>query len=285
MQKPSWLKTKIPSGEKYFSLKKILKENKIFTVCEEAKCPNIGECWNRNTLTFLILGDICTRHCKFCNVKKDIPSEVDKDEPKRLARIVKKLNVKHVIITSVTRDDLEDGGATIFCETLRELRKINSKIVVEFLIPDFNGNLNSLNNVFNENPDILGHNLEVPENIYPKIGRERCLYNRSLNILKKAKENELTTKSGIMVGIGETINDIIKTFRDLNSINCDFLVIGQYLSPSIGHIKVEKYYSPEEFETLKEIAMRYGFKNVISHPLARSSYRADELFRDVRYRQ
>jgi lipoic acid synthetase len=279
--KPLWFKTEIPSSQNFFLLKKILKQFHLNTVCEEAKCPNISYCWAKKTATFMILGDTCTRNCKFCAVKKGRPSPLNPEEPIFIAKAVKFLGIKYVVITSVTRDDLPDGGASIFVNTIIAIRKYNKNVIVEILIPDFNGNKEALEKVLEAKPNVLNHNLETVENLYPLINRPLSFYTRSLNILEKAKTNGLITKSGIMIGLGESVKQIIKTLKDLRSIECDILTIGQYLQPTKDHLPVKKYYNKEEFEELKFIGRELGFKWIETGPLIRSSFRAKWIYNKI----
>ena len=279
--KPSWFKMKIPSSPNFFLLKKILKELQLTTVCEEAKCPNIGHCWSKKTATFMILGDICTRNCRFCAVKKGIPLPLNPEEPFLIAKAVKALGIKYAVITSVTRDDLSDGGASVFVNTIDAIRKLNRNVKIEILIPDFNGNEESLYKVFEAKPEILNHNLETVEKLYPLINRPSSFYLRSLQILEKAKKYNLVTKSGIMVGLGENKQQIIKTLKDLRSVDCDILTIGQYLQPTKNHIPVKKYYREEEFHELKLIGKELGFKWVEAGPLVRSSFHAQQIYEET----
>ena len=276
--KPSWFKTEIPSSPNFFLLKKILKELKLTTVCEEAKCPNIGHCWGEKTATFMILGDICTRNCRFCAVKKGVPTPPNHEEPLLVAKAVKALGIKYAVITSVTRDDLFDGGASVFVDTIEAIRKLSKNVKIEILIPDFNGNEESLNKIFKTKPEVLNHNLETVEELYPLINRPSSFYRRSLQILEKAKKHNLVTKSGIMVGLGENKKQIIKTLKDLRSVGCDILTIGQYLQPTKNHVPVKKYYREEEFHELKLIGKELGFKWVEAGPLVRSSFHAQQIY-------
>jgi len=277
IMKPEWLKVKLPSGEAYNKIKS-LSEGTTHTICEEAKCPNLGECWDKGTATFLILGDICTRNCIYCNVKHGTPGKVDAKEPEKIAEIVKKLNLKYVVITSVTRDDLKDGGAKTFKVAIKELRKqTNAKI--EVLTPDLKGQAEHIRIILSAEPDVFAHNIETVERLYPII-RPKASYKRSVSFLKAIKDIDprQTTKSGFMVGLGETKEEIIKTMRTLRIAKVDILTIGQYLQPRKDLAKVEKYYTPEEFKEFKEIAYKLGFKYVESSPLTRSSYHAEEAY-------
>jgi len=288
---PDWFKIKFPSGQSYGKVKGLVKTNRLHTICEEAKCPNLAECWSHGTATFLILGDTCTRYCGYCNVKTGKPEEVDFSELKKVADAVKKLNLKYVVITSVTRDDLWDGGASIYVDTIKEIRKLNRNCKVELLIPDFRLrnndnknnmddkiNIDALKKVINAGVDVLGHNIEAVRRIFLKV-RKGGNYNSSLQLLKTIKKinKKIKTKSGIILGLGETKEEIIETMQELRDNGVDFLTLGQYLQPSEKHVKIEKYYKPEEFEELKEVGLKMGFRHVEAGPLVRSSYRADRL--------
>jgi len=288
---PDWFKIKFPSGESYGKVKGLVKTNRLRTICEEAKCPNLSECWSHGTATFLILGDTCTRYCGYCNVKTGKPEEVDFSELKKVADAVKKLNLKYVVITSVTRDDLGDGGASIYVDTIKEIRKLNRNCKVELLIPDFrlrnkdNKNnrddkisIDALKKVIGARVDVLGHNIEAVRRIFLKV-RKGGNYDLSLQLLKTIKKinKKIKTKSGIILGLGETKEEIIETMQELRDNDVDFLTLGQYLQPSEKHVKIEKYYKPEEFGELKEIGLKMGFRHVEAGPLVRSSYRADRL--------
>jgi len=275
--KPEWLKVKIPSGEAYSKLKSLL-EGSTHTICEEAKCPNLAECWEKGTATFLILGDVCTRNCRYCNVKHGTPSSVDFKEPDKVANIVKKLGLKYVVITSVTRDDLKDGGARTFKETINAIRNITDA-KVEVLTPDFKGDTNAIRTVLSAEPNVFAHNIETVERLFPTI-RPEADYKRSMIFLKRIKEIDpkQITKSGLMIGLGETKDEIIKTIRTLRLAKVDILTIGQYLQPREDLANVEKYYTPEEFEEFKRLGYELGFKHVESAPLVRSSYHAEEAF-------
>jgi len=274
--KPEWLKVNIPSGEAYNKIKS-LTDNATHTVCQEAKCPNIAECWGNGTATFLILGDVCTRNCLYCNVKHGQPSKVDGKEPEKIAAIVKKLDLKYVVITSVTRDDLQDGGARTFKETIKAIKK-QTKAKVEVLTPDFKADTGAIRSVLSAEPDVFAHNIETVERLFPKI-RPEADYLRSMIFLKRLKEIDpkQTTKSGLMIGLGETKDEILKTLRTLRRAKVDIVTIGQYLQPRSDLAKVEKYYTPEEFEELKQEALKLGFKHVESGPLVRSSYHAEKV--------
>lgn len=274
---PDWLKVKIGSGESYVKMKSLLRNARLHTICEEAKCPNIAECFGSGTAVFLILGDICTRNCKYCNVRHGKPISLNLDEPKDVAESVKELGLRYVVITSVTRDDLDDGGARVFYETVKEVKQLNPTCKIEILIPDFKGNIDSLKKVINSNPDVINHNIEVVQDLFPKI-RPEGDYHTSLDLLMNIKKinKNVKTKSGFMIGIGENTDQIIKTMNDLRESNVDFLTIGQYLQPTKDHAEIKKYYTPDEFEELKSIALTIEFKHVESGPLVRSSYRAEK---------
>ncbi|WP_163970917.1 lipoyl synthase [Oceanobacillus halotolerans] len=278
VRKPEWLKTKINTNKSYKGLKKLMRENRLNTVCEEARCPNIHECWSeRQTATFMILGDTCTRGCRFCAVKTGLPNELDWGEPKRVADSVKVMGLKHVVVTAVARDDLKDGGAAVFAETVRAIRKENPGCSIEILPSDMKGDYESLHTLMDSKPDIFNHNIETVRRLTKKV-RAIARYERSLELLKRVKEIAPTTptKSSIMVGLGETKEEIIEAMDDLLAHNVDIITIGQYLQPTKKHLNVERYYHPDEFEELKEIALQKGFKHCESGPLVRSSYHADE---------
>lgn len=278
LRKPEWLKIKLNTNENYTGLKKLMREKNLHTVCEEAKCPNIHECWaERRTATFMILGDTCTRACRFCAVKTGLPTELDRAEPERVADSVALMNLKHAVVTAVARDDLKDGGSEIFAETIRAIRRKSPFTTVEVLPSDMGGDIDNLQRLMDAKPDILNHNIETVERLTPRV-RARATYPRSLELLRRAKEMypEIPTKSSLMVGLGETKEEIIRTMDDLRANNVDIMTIGQYLQPSRKHLKVQKYYTPEEFNELYEIAMSKGFSHCEAGPLVRSSYHADE---------
>jgi lipoic acid synthetase len=277
-KKPSWLKVKFPSHQNYFSVANLLKQEELHTICQSAKCPNISECWTHRTATFLILGDTCTRNCAFCAVKKGIPSPPSEDEASRIAEAASILGLCYVVITSVTRDDLPDGGASCFAETIKIVRKKIDTVKVEVLVPDFKGSDEALMTVIAAQPDVLNHNVEVPESLYPAIKRPKKNYRRTLRMLKRAKEFGAITKSGMMIGLGETNKDILQTFSDLRQASCSLLTLGQYLQPTNNNAHVKKYYPPLEFEQLKKIALDFGFEEVEAGPLVRSSYRAHRMY-------
>lgn len=276
--KPSWLKVKFPSNQNFFNVSNLLKKKNLYTICQSAKCPNIGECWSQKTAAFLILGDICTRGCSFCAVKKGTPLPPSPDEPQRVAEGVSWMELRYAVVTSVTRDDLPDGGSSLFAATIRAIKKSKPGAKVEVLIPDFKGNEEALKTVIEAQPDIINHNLEVPETIYPKINRPKENYLRSIKVLEKLKEMGATSKSGLMVGLGEKMEDIIRTFADLRRVACDLLTIGQYLQPYKTNAPVQRYYTPQEFLSFKIIALDFGFREVESGPLVRSSYKAHKMY-------
>jgi len=276
---PDWLKVKIPGGKEFNNMKKLLRESKLHTICEEAKCPNISECFNSGTAVFLILGDVCTRNCKYCNVKHGSPLNLNPGEPYDVALSVKKLGLDYVVITSVTRDDLDDGGADVFYKTVINVKKMNPRCKVEVLIPDFKGNLDSLKKIIESKPDVVNHNIEVVKDLFSYI-RPQGDYKTSLKILKNIKKfsSTIKSKSGFMIGFGENKDQIIKTMKDLRDVSVDFLTLGQYLQPSKKHFEIKKYFTPKEFKDFKDIALDLGFKHVESAPLVRSSYHAKKAF-------
>jgi lipoyl synthase len=275
--KPAWLKARAPVGENFHNLKKLARGLGLHTVCESAQCPNIGECWDHHTATFMLLGDICTRRCGFCAVPKGRPQAIDWDEPRRVAEAVATLGLKHAVVTSVNRDDDNVGGAKIFAETIREIRELVPDCRVEVLIPDFQGLEEPLRIVLEAKPNVLNHNTETVPRLYRAV-RSGARYKRTLDLLSNSKkwDPDTVTKSGVMVGIGEETAELIEVFRDLGERGVDILTIGQYLRPSKDHLPMTRYYSPEEFVTLKNAALKFGFKHVESGPLVRSSYHAHE---------
>lgn len=277
---PDWLKVRIGGGENYSKVKSLLRSVKLHTICEEAKCPNIAECFGAGTAVFLILGNICTRNCRYCNVTHGVPTSLNPSEPHDVAESVHALGLKYVVVTSVTRDDLSDGGARVFYETIQEIRRLNEECIIEVLIPDFKAEMSALQKIIDAAPDVINHNIEVVEELFPVI-RPQGSYHRSLNVLQmiKAKDSSIPTKSGFMVGLGETTEQIYTTMQDLIAAQVDFLTIGQYLQPTRSHAEVKKYYTPEEFVEMKTAALKLGFCHVESGPLVRSSYHAqDALF-------
>jgi lipoic acid synthetase len=274
-RKPEWLKARVPGGENYSRLKTLIDKSRLHTVCEEARCPNMGECWNSGTATFMILGDTCTRSCGFCAVKTGRPEFLDKDEPRRVGEAVEIMKLRHAVITSVNRDELFDGGAQIFADTIREIRSRVPACRIEVLIPDFVGSEQALNIVLDAQPDILNHNTETVPRLYKTV-RPQAHYNRSLELLFRAKQKGFLTKSGLMLGLGETIDEVIDTMSDLREVECDILTLGQYLQPTQSHLPVERYVRPEEFAMLKQRGLEMGFRYIESGPLVRSSYHAAE---------
>ena len=274
---PEWLKVRAPGSPGYIRLKNLVREQQLHTVCEEAHCPNIGECWGRGTATFMILGDICTRRCHYCAVTTGRPVGIDLHEPGRLAETVETMGLKYCVITSVNRDDLQDGGAFIFASCIRRVRERTPECRVEVLIPDFGGSWAALEKVVDQRPDVLNHNIESSRRVFPRV-RPKGDYQLSLDLLAKAKELDQTTvtKSGIIAGMGETFDEIVETMGDLRQVDCDLLTVGQYLRPSAKHIPIDRFYTPAEFAELRRTGERMGFKHVASGPLVRSSYHADE---------
>jgi len=274
-KRPDWLKVKLPTGDNYSNLRTLMRKQHLHTVCEEARCPNMAECWNNKSATFMILGDTCTRSCGFCNIKVGMPIELDLNEPRRVVDSVKELDLRHVVITSVNRDELKDGGATIFKECVRLINEEMYDTTVEILIPDFRGVVEAFEIIMQNPPDILNHNLETVPRLYPVV-RPQAKYERSLNLIKWFKEKGLRTKSGIMVGIGERPEEVLELMKDLITYGCDILTIGQYLQPTKEHLPVDRFVTPEEFKMYKEEGLKMGFKIVESSPLVRSSYHADK---------
>jgi len=277
LRKPPWLKVKANFGPVYSEVRSMMGELKLHTVCQEANCPNIGECFSARTATFIILGDRCTRNCRFCDVKPGRPSPLDCDEPKRVAEAVKRLNLKFAVITSVTRDDLADGGAEIFADCIRQNRKRNPDCKIEVLIPDLAGDTNSLNIIIDAAPEVLAHNIETVPQLYPKV-RPQADYRRSLDVLDYVAENStgIIVKSGMMVGLGENLGEIEQVLIDAVSVGCQIFTVGQYLAPSKNHAPVVKFYSPEEFDYIKKLGEKLGIKHMVSGPLVRSSYMAHD---------
>ena len=282
-KKPIWIRTKITNTQNYFKTKEIIDKKKLHTVCQEASCPNISECWSKRHATFMIMGDICTRACSFCNVKTGKPTFLDPLEPSKIALATKELNLNHVVITSVDRDDLEDGGANHFSKVILETRKMNKKTTIEVLTPDFLRKGKSYKVVVDANPDVFNHNIETVPSLYRSV-RPGSRYFASVSLLKSIKEINKTifTKSGIMLGLGETRDEVLQVMDDLLSANVDFLTIGQYLQPSVKHYPLKRYIHPDEFQEFKELALSKGFLIVASSPLTRSSYHADEDFSEMK---
>ncbi|MFV0589764.1 MAG: lipoyl synthase [Draconibacterium sp.] len=272
---PRWMKMKMPKGESYSKVKNLVNKHGLHTICTSGNCPNIGECWNRGTATFMILGNICTRRCKFCAVPSGKPLAPDLEEPKKLAESVRIMGVKHCVITSVDRDDLEDQGARIWAETIREVKRVNPDTKIEVLIPDFRGKTELIQQVIDAGPDVISHNLETTERLTPFV-RFASKYRRSLDTLKYVAENFGRAKSGIMLGLGETHEEVLQTMDDLLAAGVKVMTIGQYLAPTTKHMPVVEYISPEKFVEYRTIGIRKGFKFVESSPLVRSSYRAEE---------
>ena len=275
VRKPRWLKVKLPTGEAYKKVKGLTKSHKLHTICESGNCPNMGECWGAGTATFMILGNICTRSCGFCNVMTGRPLAVDILEPKKVARSIKLMKVKHAVITSVDRDDLNDGGASIWVETINEIRKENPSTTMETLIPDFKGRLKDILPIIDAAPEVVSHNMETVRRLTKKV-RIQAKYDRSLDTLRYLNEGGIKTKSGVMLGLGETEEEVIETMHDLRAVGVSILTIGQYLQPSKKHLPVIEFISPEQFDKYKEIGLSLGFKHVESSPLVRSSYHAEK---------
>ncbi len=279
--KPKWIRTRLPTRKKYGTLKSILKIKGLHTVCTEAFCPNQTECWESRTLTFLLLGTLCTRRCNFCDVKSGHPHQVlDPEEPNKLARAVSELGLKHVVLTSVNRDDLSDGGASHLSQCIRTIRHVNSQVSIEILLPDFQGNIEAIQTIVASEPDVIGHNIETTEVLTPKVRDRRFTFHQSLFVLESIKElnPRLLTKSSLMLGLGETDEQVLATLRALREVKVDIVTLGQYLQPSRRHISVVEYITPAKFEFWEQVALELGFLAVISGPLVRSSYRASELF-------
>ena len=281
--RPAWLKVRIPSGDNFFEVRRILQSHRLNTICEDAMCPNIAECWGKHrTATFMILGDICTRACSFCAVKSGRPTEYDLMEPARVAAAIADLKLKHAVITSVDRDDLADGGAMIFAETVMRIRALDAQVKIELLTPDFQGSLQSVRSIIDAGPDIFSHNIETVRRLYPSI-RFKSDYTTSFGLLQAAKamDSRVFIKTGIMVGLGENKEEIVELMRDAVHAGVDILTIGQYLRPSIKHAEIKKYYHPDEFAELRELGRNLGIRWVFSGPLVRSSYHAEDVFEDM----
>ncbi|ALO16151.1 Lipoyl synthase [Salinivirga cyanobacteriivorans] len=275
-RKPDWLKIKLPQSDHYRRINQLIQSNNLHTICTSGKCPNMGECWNNGTATFMILGDTCTRGCRFCNVKTSKnPAPADQNEPIKLARAINKLGIKHAVITSVDRDDLSDRGAYHWARTIKEIKYKNPDLTIETLIPDFDANPRLLDMIIDAEPDIISHNLETVKRLTPKI-RSKAEYATSLRVLKYLAQNDVQTKSGIMVGLGETMEDILEVMDDLLKVDCKILTIGQYLQPSPKNIAVQRFVEPKEFDEYKRIGIEKGFTVVESGPLVRSSYHAEQ---------
>jgi lipoic acid synthetase len=283
--KPPWLKARFPSGERFGHIKDLLREQTLHTVCEEARCPNIGECFNAGTATFMILGDTCTRACGFCAVNSGRPDGLDLLEPYRLAKTVQALGLDYVVITSVNRDDLPDGGASVFAACIRAIRRLRPGTEVEVLIPDFEGNPDSLATVIESGPVVLNHNIESVPRLYPRV-RPKARYDRSLALFRRAKEiaPDMPVKSGLMLGLGETFEEVVTVLQDLRASGVDLVTVGQYLRPSLKHLPVERFATPEEFEQIRQVGVDLGFSHIESGPFVRSSYHAGEQARAARPR-
>lgn len=279
-RKPEWLRVKIRGGEMSGNVHEVLKKYSLNTVCTEANCPNRMECYNKRTATFMILGKNCTRNCTFCNVTKEEPEVVDINEPVNVAKAIEKLNLRHAVITSVTRDDLADGGSAHFAEVVKEIRKVNKGVTIEVLIPDFNGDIEALKKVVDAKPDVINHNVETVPSLYKKV-RPMAIYERSLELLLRVKDmdNTILTKSGFMLGLGEKEEEVIDLLRGLRGVNCDIVTIGQYLAPSSEHHSVIEYVHPDMFKKYETIGINMGFRHISSAPLVRSSYHAEEIFK------
>lgn len=273
--KPDWLKIQIPVGENYTEVKNIVNTHKLHTICQDGKCPNMGECWGAGTATFMILGNICTRSCTFCAVATGRPNEYDLDEPKRVAEAIKLMKVKHAVITSVNRDELKDKGASVWAETIKQIKLVNPGVTMETLIPDFKAQWDLLEMVVNEKPEVVSHNMETVERLY-RIVRPQAKYERSLEQIKRTKELGRRTKSGIMLGLGETENEVYKAMDDLLAHGCDVLTLGQYLQPTKMHLEVKEFITPSQFANYKTVGEQKGFKIVESGPMVRSSYHAEK---------
>lgn len=278
LRKPDWLKIRLPEGKSYVNIKDIVHQHQLHTICESGRCPNIADCWGRGTATFMILGDICTRSCKFCNVKTGKPLPADPDEPMHIARSVQLMKLNHCVITSVDRDDLADGGAAFWSETIRAIKKLNPETTIETLIPDFNGEYTYLKIVIDAKPDVISHNLETVRRLTPFV-RSKAKYETSLKVIRNIAASKIVSKSGVMLGLGETEDEIVQTMDDLIGIGCEVFTIGQYLQPTTNHLPVAEYVAPEIFEKYKKIGLAKGFRFVESSPLVRSSYRAEKHVR------
>ena len=271
---PRWMKMQLPKGESYSRVKNLVSEHHLHTICTSGNCPNIGECWNRGTATFMILGDICTRNCKFCGVTTGKPLAPDQEEPRRIAESVRIMQLKHAVITSVDRDDLPDLGAGFWAETIREIKKLNPETKIEVLIPDFQGKAELIRKVIEAAPEVISHNMETVERLTPQI-RSAAKYRTSLEVIRIIATSGIVAKSGIMLGLGETEAEVLQVMDDLREVGCKVMTIGQYLAPTLSHIQVKEYITPEQFEKFRTIGLEKGFSFVESSPLVRSSYRAD----------
>ena len=273
--KPKWLRVKLPTGENYRKVRSLVEQHKLHTICESGNCPNMGECWGEGTATFMILGNICTRSCGFCAVATGKPDQADPFEPARVAKSIQLMGVKHAVLTSVDRDDLEDGGSTIWFETVKAVRRISPGTTMETLIPDFAGKWNNLQRIIDAAPEIVSHNLETVRRLTKEV-RIQAKYDRSLEVLLRLKQGKMRTKSGVMLGLGETGDEVLETMEDLRSVGVDILTLGQYLQPTPKHLPVKEFITPEQFAEDKEIGLKMGFRYVESGPLVRSSYHAEK---------
>ncbi len=283
LQKPQWLKIKIPSGENYTNLKRTIHSQNLHTVCEEASCPNIGECWATKTATIMIMGETCTRGCRFCDVTSGLPLQLDPEEPQKVAMAIKEWNLNYVVITSVCRDDLKDGGASHFAKTIKLVKSFCPNTIVEPLIPDFEGNVGSLKKIIDSKPEVISHNIETVSRLTSKVRDSRATYQRSLQVLKNIKKinSNIYTKSSLMLGFGESEEEIIQTAKDLRSVGVDIITAGQYLQPSLKHLPVKEFVTPQKFSFYGKIFEKLGFLHVASGPLVRSSYRAADFISKI----
>lgn len=281
-RRPDWLRVRAPTGEDYRWLKRLMRSKALHTVCEEAHCPNMGECWGNRTATFLILGDTCTRNCRFCNVATGRPGPLDPEEAEHVAQAARAMDLRHAVITSVDRDDLDDGGASVFAAVIRRIRELQPGCTVEVLIPDFQGQLEPLRTVMDARPEILNHNVETVPRLFRAV-QPQCRYEWSLGVLRQAKElwPGAITKSGVMVGLGERVEEVLEVMRDLRAVDVDILTVGQYLQPTKAHAPIARYYTPEEFEMFRARGYEMGFRWVESDPLVRSSYNAEAQAREL----
>lgn len=275
LRKPDWLKIKVPKGKEYIGVRDVVDRNKLHTICSSGQCPNKEDCWGRGTATFMILGNICTRSCKFCSVPTGRPLPADLAEPQRIAESVHKLNLRHCVITSVDRDDLEDGGAEIWAATIRAVKELNPKTTLETLVPDFRGRKELLQIVIEARPEVISHNLETVHRLTPQV-RSAAIYERSLEVVGWVAESGIRSKSGIMLGLGETEEEVVQVMDDLRKVGCEVMTIGQYLQPTLKHLPVKEYVTPEQFEKYRKIGQEKGFRHVESGPLVRSSYKAEK---------
>ncbi|MBX7107942.1 MAG: lipoyl synthase [Chitinophagales bacterium] len=275
LKKPDWLRVKLPTGENYRHVRGLVDHYKLHTICESGNCPNMGECWGAGTATFMILGNVCTRSCGFCAVYTGMPTELDWDEPKRVAEAIKLMGVKHAVLTSVNRDELKDGGAAIWAATVRAVRELNPATTMETLIPDFKGNMQSVDLIIEVKPEVVSHNMETISRLYRKV-RPQAKYERSLAVIRRLKDGDIRTKSGIMAGLGETKEEVFEVMDDLREAGCDVLTIGQYLQPTRNHLEVIEWVHPDTFKLYEEAGLSKGFKYVESAPLVRSSYHAEK---------